>query len=131
LKKGELIKQVFFPCPTENLAFNFEKVSRRTYLDIASVNSAAYLEFSDGKIHAAHLSAGGVAPFPLYLEKTSEFLSGKSHSSELIEEAIEISQKEISPISDMRGSAVYKNTLLKQLLKAHFMQIFTYSRSNI
>jgi xanthine dehydrogenase small subunit len=35
---------VRFTLPTKNTRFNFEKVSKRTYLDIASVNTAIRLE---------------------------------------------------------------------------------------
>jgi xanthine dehydrogenase small subunit len=111
--------------------FNFEKVSKRTFLDIASVNTAISLRTEPpasaggaSKITEAHVSAGGVAPIPLYLRKTSEFLRGKEISAEIISEAAEILQTEISPITDVRGSAEYKRLLLKQLFTAHFVELF-------
>jgi xanthine dehydrogenase small subunit len=57
------------------------------------------------------------------MEKTSEFLKGKSISEELIHDVIEIVQTEISPISDTRGTAAYKRLLLSQLIKAHFIML--------
>ena len=53
--------------------FNFEKVCKRTYLDIASVNSAIKISIEDGGIKEAHVSIGGVAAIPTYLFKTSSF----------------------------------------------------------
>ncbi|MEP7037468.1 MAG: FAD binding domain-containing protein, partial [Acidobacteriota bacterium] len=47
--------------------FNFEKVCKRTYLDIASVNTAISLKVEKNLIRQAHVSTGGVAPIPLYL----------------------------------------------------------------
>ena len=105
--------------------FNFEKVCKRTYLDIASVNTAISLKVSENIIEQAHVSAGGVAPIPLYLQKTSEFLRGKEISDKTITEANEIIQKEISPISDVRGSESYKRLLLRQLFTAHFVEMFS------
>jgi xanthine dehydrogenase small subunit len=111
--------------------FNFEKVCKRTYLDIASVNTAISLKSEPpasasglSKIIKAHVSAGGVSPIPLYLRETSEFLRGKEISQETIAEANEIIQTEISPISDVRGSAEYKILLLRQLFTAHFVELF-------
>jgi xanthine dehydrogenase small subunit len=104
--------------------FNFEKVSKRTYLDISSVNAAISVKTEGSKIIEAHASAGGVAPIPLYLEKTSDFLRGKNVNKEVIEEAHEIMQSEISPISDVRGSETYKRLLLRQLFTAHFAELF-------
>jgi xanthine dehydrogenase small subunit len=67
---------------------------------------------------------GGVAPIPLYLRKTSEFLRGKEIREETVAEAREILQTEISPISDVRGSARYKGLLARQLFTAHFVELF-------
>ncbi len=106
--------------------FNFEKVCKRTFLDIASVNTAISLKVESNLITKAHVSAGGVAPIPLYLQKTSEFLRGKEISDETISEANEIIQSEISPISDVRGSEDYKRLLLRQLFTAHFVELFSY-----
>ncbi len=106
--------------------FNFEKVCKRTYLDIASVNTAIALKIENDLISEAHVSAGGVAPIPLYLKKTSEFLRGKQINDATIIEANEILQTEISPISDVRGSESYKRLLLKQLFTAHFVEVFNF-----
>ncbi|KAA3623086.1 MAG: (2Fe-2S)-binding protein, partial [Bacteroidetes bacterium] len=71
----EIIEKIFFEIPEEPFRFNFEKVCKRTHLDIASVNAACLLTFDeDGKIVKAHLSAGGLAPIPKYLAETSVFL---------------------------------------------------------
>jgi xanthine dehydrogenase small subunit len=104
--------------------FNFEKVCKRTYLDIASVNTAISLKMSDNLIEHAHASSGGVFATPLYLRKTSEYLRGKEVSAETINEAAEILQTEISPISDVRGSESYKRLLARQLFTAHFVELF-------
>jgi xanthine dehydrogenase small subunit len=103
--------------------FNFEKVCKRTYLDIASVNTAISLKVADNKIENAHVSIGGVFATPLYLRKTSEFLCGKEINETTISEANEILQTEISPISDVRGTAEYKRLLARQLFKAHFVEL--------
>jgi xanthine dehydrogenase small subunit len=120
----EIITQIEFDLPGKNDLFHFEKVSKRTHLDIASVNSAIHITLNDDTIEKAGLSAGGVGPVPLYLEKASLFLAGKPLSEELINDVIEIAQTEISPISDARGTADYKRLLLSQLIKAHFITLF-------
>ena len=119
----KLLNKIWFELPGKNSYFNFEKVSKRTHLDIASVNSAIHLKMKGDVIDEAGLAAGGVAPVPLYLSKTSEFLKGKMITEELIDDAIETAQTEISPISDARGSKEYKRLLLGQLIKAHFIPL--------
>lgn len=120
----EHIEQTWFQLPGKNRLFNFEKVSKRRHLDIASVNSAISIEMQGHIIGHAGLSAGGVGPVPLYLEKTSQFLEGKELSAETVTAAIAIMKSEISPISDARGSKEYKQLLLAQLIKAHFITLF-------
>lgn len=123
-KPGEWVEAVIFKKPGENCGFNFEKVSKRTHLDIASVNSACLAELdNDGTITNIHLSAGGVAPYPKYLSKTGNFLKGRKPDKETIGKAIEILQSEVAPISDARGTAAYKRLLLRQLFLAHLLKL--------
>ena len=110
--------------PLPNSLISFEKVSKRTFLDIASVNSGIYLETSNDIITNSNISAGGVAPVPLYLKDSSAFLKDKKVTPGIVKELINIAVKEISPISDVRGSAEYKTLLFKQLLLAHFLKLF-------
>ena len=120
----EVVNKIWFELPGKNSYFNFEKVSKRTHLDIATVNSAIHIKMKGDVIDEGGLAAGGVAPVPLYLSKTSEFLKGKMITEELIDDVIETAQTEISPISDARGSREYKRLLLGQLIKAHFIGLF-------
>ena len=151
----EFITAIRFRKPGEDFRFNFEKVCKRTYLDIASVNTAISLTIEampgpgwippalspsgeqqsepgavatgspvDYKIITAHVSCGGVAPIPLYLKETSDFLRGQFINAETIADANEIMQAEISPISDVRGSSEYKRLLLRQLFRGHFVELF-------
>ena len=124
LKDNELIQTVEFELPGNNTHFNFEKVSKRLHLDIASVNTAIKLTTKDGVITKAAISAGGVGPIPTYLENTSLFLENRTISLETIIEAEKVMQSEILPISDIRGSIEYKRLLLRQLFFAHFIELF-------
>ena len=139
IQPDEIITKIRFKKPTANFRFNFEKVCKRTYLDIATVNTAISFSCSPpykGEVAAAsadgvvlsdvHISAGGVAPIPLYLKETSAFLTDKEVSEETITAANKIMQSEISPISDVRGTEQYKRLLLRQLFKAHFVEVFSH-----
>ena len=91
----EIITAVRFKKPFGNFRFNFEKVCKRTYLDIASVNTAISLKLFDAgppvpdilrsqvkvegsKIQVAHVSAGGVAPKNPGAARTGALLGGLS-----------------------------------------------------
>jgi xanthine dehydrogenase small subunit len=118
----EQVTEISFPAPQAGDFFTFEKVSKRTHLDIASVNTAAWLRVENGVINDARLSAGGVGPVPLLLARTGEYLRGRPLSADTAAGANEVMQEEISPIGDVRGTAAYKRLLLRQLLFAHFLR---------
>ncbi len=124
LAANEIIKSISFSIQTSNAHFNFEKVSKRTHLDIASVNSAGSISIENNIITDAHFSTGGVAAIPKYLTNTNAFLLGEELNLATILSAEEILQAEISPISDVRGTNIYKRLLAKQLFFAHFITLF-------
>ncbi len=123
--EGEYIEKIRFRALQGNERFNFEKVSQRRRLDVAGVNSACRMTFGEDRVlKEIHLSAGGVGPIPLYLDKTCRFLQGKKPDEAVLKEAVGCMLDEISPISDTRGSARYKTILLRQLLYAHFFRMY-------
>jgi xanthine dehydrogenase small subunit len=150
----ECITTIRFKKPHSDFRFNFEKISKRTYLDIATVNTAASFKVEpvpgkswvppalseppnelneisqspvDYFITDAHVAIGGVAPIPLYLKETSSFLIGRHVDEDTLKKANYILQAEISPISDVRGSEAYKRLLARQLFLAHFYEMFRLS----
>jgi xanthine dehydrogenase small subunit len=123
-KADEIISEITFELPTNGSQFNFEKVCKRQYLDIASVNTAITIATNNNFITEAHVSIGGVGPIPKYLAKTSAFLIDKSLDSNTIQQAEQILQTELAPISDARGTEDYKRLLARQLFFAHFIALF-------
>ena len=124
LQQDEIIETLEFEIPQKPVYFNFEKVSKRTHLDIASVNTAMSMRLEEDCIKEIYLSAGGVAATPLLLAKTEDFLLAKELNEENIAKAADILTGEISPISDIRGSKEYKKLLIKQLFFKHFITLF-------
>ncbi len=103
---------------------NFEKASKRTCLDIATVNSAIKIVLAGNRITACSLAIGGVAPVSKAITSAEAFLRGKEVSPKTVRAVLPIVQQEISPISDVRGSAGYKRLLANHMVIAHFSQLF-------
>lgn len=120
----EIVAEIRFPKPAPHERVNWEKVSKRVVLDIATINAGAKLGVEAGRITSASLSLGGVAAIPLYLREASTFLVGKPLVADVVAEALNLAQTEFDPISDVRGSAEYKRLLARQLLMAHFTKLF-------
>ena len=124
IASGEILTEIIIPVFPSTTKINFEKVSKRQYLDCAAVNSVMRVLCENDRVCAIAISMGGVAPIPLLLQKTSSYFMGKEVTQETIEGAFPILQAEISPISDIHGSARYKRLLARQLLIAHFTKLF-------
>lgn len=130
LRPHEVICAVLVPY-RPGLLFSFEKIAKRGSLDIAAVNSAMAFHIENGCIRGARISAGGVAPLPALLKSASASIEGarvegKSAAAlaELARRAAAAAEKEISPISDLRGSAAYRRRMAGRLLFAHFIRLF-------
>ncbi|MBO6574396.1 MAG: FAD binding domain-containing protein [Rhodothermales bacterium] len=124
LGPGELVTGITVRKPPSGAVVSWEKVSKRRSLDIASVNSALLIHSSGDTIESATLTFGGVAPVPFLAAQTSSWMAGKPLNAETVREAGEYVQREIAPISDIRGSASYKRLLARQLLWAHITTLF-------
>ena len=123
-KPDEILTEIIISIPPSTTKFNFEKISKRRYLDCAAVNSAIAIRCAGDIIHKISISMGGVAPIPLFLKQTSNYFIGKQITQKAIAEAFPILQGEISPIIDIHGSARYKRLLARQILIAHFTKLF-------
>ena len=60
---------------------------------------------------------GAVAPTPVRLRKTEDFLKGKDPEGDVIEKAAEITADEVKPITDVRSTADYRLEICKIVVK--------------
>ena len=118
----EMIEMIRIPVPAAQARINWIKVSKRFSLDIATLCSAIKIEHNEGLIARASLAFTGVSRIPLWLEKSSRFLEGRTINLQTVLEVAAMVQTEISPISDVRGSVMYRRLLARQMCIAHFLQ---------
>lgn len=116
LKKNELIKSVRFKVPKDNELKLF-KSSLRKDLDISTVNFGVLLAKKDKMVDKILIGAGGIAAIPLRLKATEDFLRGQELTSELIDKACVVGQKEFNPISDVRSSSAYRRVIFENHFK--------------
>ncbi|HEX8897735.1 MAG TPA: xanthine dehydrogenase small subunit, partial [Chthoniobacterales bacterium] len=125
LQSGEILKSVVIPRPKAGIKMRrrFYKVSKRREMDISTVAACFSVEFDEnGTITKARLAYGGVAALPVRAKKTEAALIGKQWSDSICEEVAPILESEFTPISDVRGSAAYRQRLITNLLRKFFAQ---------
>ncbi|MEE2742443.1 MAG: FAD binding domain-containing protein [Bdellovibrionota bacterium] len=120
LEKGEIIKKVIIPIPPKEDLLKLYKVSLRKDLDISAVTFACQTQIKENKITNIKLAYGGVGPVVKRLEETENFLEGKPWNEETIKEGMKLVENEITPISDIRGSAKFRTQVSKNLLLKFF-----------
>jgi xanthine dehydrogenase small subunit len=120
LKPEEVIQKVVMPLPSGDKHWHgFLKSAKRKAVDISGVVSAVLISYKGIKITQAVISFGGVAPYPALALKTMTFLTGKTLSGKLIEQAAQLAQSEFTPISDVRGHKDYRSVLIRNHLIRH------------
>ncbi|HEX4926052.1 MAG TPA: FAD binding domain-containing protein [Bdellovibrionales bacterium] len=123
LMPGEVIRAIELTPPRAGERWSVRKVSERKDLDISSVNAAFRLgRQARGELRDVRLAMGGVAATTLRLRKTESVLEGRVLTPETIERALETLRDEIKPISDVRGSDAFRQTLARNLLRRFLME---------
>lgn len=121
LHQDELITKIILPLPVAGDVVRLYKVSRRKHLDISAFTAAFRLQLKGNTVSSINIAYGGVAPVILRLRKTEEFLTGKTLDLATMEKAGQLAVSEITPISDVRGSSDFRNTLAENIfLKLYF-----------
>jgi len=123
----ELIVRVFIPRPTADEVFKLYKVSKRRDLDISTFSAAVWMKLSGRRIEDIRIAYGGVGPMILRLRNAEAHLRGNDVSERRFESAREIAVQEITPISDVRGSAEYRNKLAANILRKLYLELSAFS----
>jgi carbon-monoxide dehydrogenase medium subunit len=117
LGDDELLAAIEFPLPMEGSAGAYSKLERVAG-DFAIVSVAVQLATDQaGRCGAIGIGLGGVGATPLKPVAVEAFIARKTIDSRVIQDACEMLESQVDPISDQRGSAEYKRRVLKVIFK--------------
>lgn len=116
LHPAELVVGVRVPLISSAETLKLYKVSRRRDLDISAFTAAIRVQVDSGKIVSAAVAYGGVGPVILRLRAVEEFLVGRKPDEQTFAEAGRRARSEITPISDVRGSAEFRFELAENIM---------------
>lgn len=122
LRHDELLTAVHIPLPDNEELLRLYKVSRRRDLDIATFTAAIRMRLDGDCIADVALAYGAVAPTLVRLRETEKFLRGRTFDEKILSAAGDVAVGEISPISDVRGSAEYRRQLARNVLLKFYYQ---------
>lgn len=124
IESDEFIYAFDVPPIPENARCASYKVSKRLELDISSVSGTCYVETDDHNIvTVARLAFGGVAAVAGARAKLAEAaLIGKEWNEENVELAAQKIAEDFTPISDLRASAWYRQTVACNMLRGFYQE---------
>lgn len=120
LGKTEILTELSIPMPPKQSGTSFIRLSRAS-MDIAKISIAAMLQLDEGgKILAAKIALGSVAPTPIMAHESEKLLTGQRFSRQVAIRAAEKVTDEIRPITDIRGTAEYRKQVSRAIARDAF-----------
>lgn len=123
LADDELLVAVRLPKLAAGERDFFYKVGTRRAQAISKVVMAAHAAASDGAIQSIRIAIGSVAPTVVRAPQTEALLAGQTITSDLIKQARETIEREVSPITDLRSTEHYRRTVTGNVLAKCLRQL--------
>ncbi len=122
LKKGEFIYSIKIPI-NKNIIFKAYKISKRFDDDISSVCGSFSFLIKKNKITKAAIAYGGMSEIPKRALTIEKKLINSEFSENTFSKAVNLINKDFSPLDDMRASKNYRINVAKNLLLKAFYEI--------
>jgi xanthine dehydrogenase small subunit len=122
LQAGEILTAIAIPKPLPEHA-RFYKVSKRTLDDISTVAAGMAIDFDEsGSIRRALFAFGGVAATPVRVVEAEAAIAGARWTEAAVAEVQRVLARALVPISDHRGSALYRIEVAKSLVEKFYWE---------
>jgi CO/xanthine dehydrogenase FAD-binding subunit len=116
LAPGELLSSIVLPPVAPGSAATYLRFTPRREMDIAIAGAAAWVRLDGAsKIAEARVVLASVGPIPLRATSAEQSLAGQRPGPDLFEAAGRLAAGDARPISDTRGSADYRRSLVAVL----------------
>ncbi|WP_374694532.1 xanthine dehydrogenase small subunit [Hydrogenophaga pseudoflava] len=122
MRPDELLCWIKVPQPTGHALEKVYKISKRFDDDISAVCLAIQMTVKGGVVQQISIGAGGVAATPARARQTEAALLGQAWNEDTVMAATAALRAEFQPISDMRASAGYRQTVLGNLLRRFWLE---------
>jgi carbon-monoxide dehydrogenase medium subunit len=117
LKPDELLTELKLAAPLPRSAGVYLRHVPRKELDIAVAGVGVYIQLDEAKQRITHarVCLASVAPTPLRATQAEAALANQTISDALVQAAAQAAARDARPISDQRGSADFRRTLVRAL----------------
>ena len=117
LEHGEILTEIRIPIPPPGSGGAYFKLERKVG-DFATVGVAAQVTLDGaGVCRRAGIGLTNVGATPIKATRAESFLAGKRMDEQQIRQAAQLAAEDAQPSSDLRGSAEYKVSMVRELMK--------------
>ena len=117
MEADEILTDIFFDGPGETHHSFFIKTALRKAQAISVINVSVLLKLDEGSVDDARITLGAAAPTIIHAEPAEEYLIGQALSDDVVTQAAEKTAEAARTISDLRGSADYRNYMVGVIAK--------------
>jgi CO/xanthine dehydrogenase FAD-binding subunit len=114
---NELLTTIIFDKPAADFVARFRKSGPRPALEISTVSVGIGGNLESGLFNNVRVALGSVAPTPLRARHVEAALEGKSLDADNIKAAVASVGADATPIDDVRGSAWYRDHLVRVFIE--------------
>jgi carbon-monoxide dehydrogenase medium subunit len=117
LQPGDIVTAIQFPLPPQGSAGKYIKLGRNRLSDLSIVGVTAFghPDFKTPSGYRFRIALASVAPVPLVPTEAEAHLARNPVTPQIIQEAAQLAADACSPIDDVRGSARYRQQMVKNL----------------
>lgn len=109
LGKGEIVESLYLPARPERSSDAYLRFIPRTEMDIAVVSAGVSLTLDEGgRVTAARVGLGAVAPRPLLVEAAAQAIVGTNLDEAALDALAAAASAACDPIDDKRGTIEYR-----------------------
>lgn len=101
--------------PKSDHCYALFKASTRKDLDISTVAFAARYRIRGGRLEGVRMALGGVAASVVRMPDEEQMLEGAQIESGLFLRTADSAQNRVKPLSDVRGSSIFRKVLVRNL----------------
>jgi xanthine dehydrogenase iron-sulfur cluster and FAD-binding subunit A len=117
MEHDEVLVDIFFAAPNSNQHSFFIKTALRRAQAISVINISVLLEVKEGLIQRPQITLGAVAPTIIHAPEAEMYLTEKVLDDEVIAGAADLVAQAARPISDIRGSADYRDYMVSVIAR--------------
>lgn len=121
-RPGEVLVGIRVPFPRTGQYVRSYKVSKRFDQDISAVCGAYSMWLDGDTVSDIRICYGGVAAIPKRAGACEQALIGKPWNESSIQNAMAALRQDFQPITDMRASSHYRDTMVRNLLYKFFLE---------